>query len=178
MGYTTFRAVAASYGFKLSHDEAKRLKKIWFKVYPNMKPYLTRWVSAQNGTYVSPAGMQRSNCRFTQLANGKALQTPGAEGAKEALFQVSRACYDPFRGSVLYSSRPVIFMHDEIVLEVRDDEYAADKAEELSRVMCSAMSTVLPAVRVTAEPVLTRRWVKDAETVRDFNGRLQIWTPS
>ena len=35
----------------------------------------------------------------------------------------------------------------------------------------------IPDVQVHAEPVLMRRWYKDAETVRDAGGRLVEWRP-
>lgn len=177
MGINTFRAVAAGYGFKLGRSEAKRLRKLWLQVYPELKHYLSRWVEAQDGTYTSPMGMVRVGCRYTQIANGKALQTPGAEGMKEAAFRVSRACYDPSLRDVLLGCRPVINIHDELVLEVPDDDLAHERALRLSEIMVEGMRTVLPDIRITAEPVLATRWLKRARPVRGADGRLKAWTP-
>jgi len=178
MGINTFRAVAAGYGFKLSVAEAKNLKRIWLMVYPNMKRYLNTWVPGQPGSYVSPAGMRRVECRFTQLANGRALQTPGAEGAKKAVFNVSRACYDRTRGSILYGCRPVAFIHDEILMEVPDDCRRSDRAHELAKIMEDSMTEVLPDVQVRAEPILSTHWSKEAEQVWDTPTTLGVWSPA
>jgi hypothetical protein len=40
------------------------------------------------------------------------------------------------------------------------------------------MSMYITDVPIIAEPVLMRRWYKNAETVRDESGRLICWEPS
>lgn len=175
LGLGTMVSLCRSYGITITRADAKRLKKIWFSVYPEMREYLGSWVPLQDGVYVSPRGMIRRNCSFTQLANGRALQTPAAEGMKEAMWQVTKACYT--QGHLLYGSVPVINMHDELVVRVKDDRQAGAKAEEISRLMCLGMSKILPDVLVRAEPLLTRRWLKEAKAVRDQAGCLVPWEP-
>lgn len=161
MGINTMVGLCGSYGFTVTPSHAKRLKKIWLKCYPEMRGYLD-WVSRQGGTYTSPMGMVRVNCIYTELANGKGLQTPAAEGMKVAMCLVSRACYDSSLGNVLYGCKPVINMHDELVLEVPEDDLMWARAEEHSRLMVEGMGKVIKNVKIRAEPELVRRWTKSA----------------
>jgi hypothetical protein len=69
----------------------------------------------------------------------------------------------------------VLFAHDEFVTEVRDDERAADAAEEQARLMVAGAKVFLPDLDVKAEPVLMRRYSKEAEPRRDASGRLVPW---
>lgn len=39
------------------------------------------------------------------------------------------------------------------------------------------MATVVEHVKIKAEPMLMRRWYKEAKLLRDENGRMQIWEP-
>lgn len=166
MGAATMVKLCASYGLKIDEAHARHLKNLWLQVYPEMKLYLDSWVPSQGDTYVSPSGMIRTGCSYTQLANGVALQTPAAEGMKEAMFLVTRACYDPDMGSVLYGSKPVINMHDELVVEVDTrDGLHRERAEELGRLMVEGMRKILPDVHVRAEPSLQERWTKDAKNL-------------
>ncbi len=184
MGLDTLCAVAAGYGLAMDRDTASRLRKRYFRVHPEVKRYLRQWVPEQqvggtadkpSFTYVSPMGMVRAGCSYTEFANGRALQTPAAEGFKAAMWLVTRACYDPSQGDVLYGSYPVINMHDELVLEVPEDGREAERAERLSQLMIEGMGQVIKDVTIRAEPVLTRRWTKKAKAVRDESGRLKIW---
>ena len=65
--------------------------------------------------------------------------------------------------------RPVLFIHDEIGMEVPFDEKnpkgASDAAHRLSAVMVAAMKFYVRDVPVKAEPVLVRRWYKGAKAV-------------
>lgn len=67
--------------------------------------------------------------------------------------------------SVLYGSRPVIFMHDEIICEM-PEHCAAEAAERLGKLMQNCMAFWIPDVPIGASPVLTRRWFKGAKPVR------------
>lgn len=76
--------------------------------------------------------------------------------------------------SVLFGARPVNFVHDEFIVEVDDDEYASESAEEVARLMIVGASKFLPDVPPLAEPYLMRRWSKSAKPVR-VDGRLVPW---
>lgn len=162
MGAKTMVSLCASYGITISEEHARRLKRIWLQAYPELKSYLDDWVPSQGGTYTSPMGMVRVNCVYTELANGRALQTPAAEGMKVAMCLVSRACYDSSLGSVLYGCKPVVNMHDELVLEVPEDDRMWARCKEHGRLMVEGMKKIIKDVKIKAEPELVRRWTKSA----------------
>lgn len=159
LGTKTMVKLCASYGMKVTEQEAKEFKQIWFDVYPVMRRYLNQWVRDAGERYVTPMGMIRAKCSYTELANGNALQSPAAEGAKKAMWLVTRACYDKSLEDVLLGCRPVIFLHDEIVTEVpRDNAFRC--ADRVSELMIQGMNEVLPDVRIRADPEVHERWIK------------------
>jgi len=172
---------------------ADRLRQVWFSTYPEMVRYFD-WVKGQHDPrnpvlvmpdldeeggerevqglrYVTPMGALRSGTTFTASANGFAMQSPAAEGFKAAMFDVVRAC----REGSLIGCRVVNEVHDELLIEVPDDDRAGDSCVEIRRLMESAMATVIRDVRVTAEPCLMRRWDKRAKPVFDERGMLVPW---
>jgi len=95
----------------------------------------------------------------------------GADVAKLAGWNIFKACYVD-RSSPLYGARPVNFIHDQFLVEVREDgrEFAA--AEELGRLMNVAGAYILPDVPVKCEPILARRWSKLAKGIKNEAGEL------
>jgi hypothetical protein len=232
LGAATFVTFAkATYGVKVTLDQARELKTLWIQTYPEMKyvrddPVVTAvyerrrreheamfgagstiwnrgyfdWVTQDGGDagngplggcldplaknedrpyfYRSPMGVVRSGATYCAAANGAALQTPGAEAACTAVWRVVRACYDPRLGSCLYGCRPIAFVHDEIILELPDDEWAHERAQEFRRIMEGALAYFMPDIKVQADPCFMRRWNKDAEPVFDEKGRLKVWEPT
>jgi DNA polymerase-1 len=174
-------AAAHPYYVKVTEDQAKALKEIWFRAFPEMRDYFN-WVNSQevDGTYnyTTPFGMVRAKCTYTAMCNGRLLQSPAAEGAKLAVWHVVRACYDPALASILHNERVLAFVHDELLFEFSGTKQEIhDKAHEAARIMVAAMQMVLPEVKITAKPALMDKWNKDAETVYDEAGLLTIWHP-
>lgn len=173
-----------TFGVEVTVEEADGLREMWRETYPEMPMYFD-WVNTQEDAgnpgfyrYVSPLGMVRANCTFCAMANGFAMQTPAAEGAKAAMWRVSQACYDPTLGSVLLGSRINDFVHDELMLEVPDDALVTQRAHEVSRIMIETMRVFLPDIEVIrVEPALMDRWYKGAEPVYDDSGSLIPWKP-
>lgn len=192
LGPTKFREFARmTYGVVVDDRTAKRLREIWMTVFPEAEEYLRQWITRQkdprNSTreedryaYLGITGMFRANCTYCSAANGFALQTPGAEGAKRAVTMVVRESTDVSQQSVLLQSKPLAFIHDEILSEVPADIILAnDCANRTEELMIAGLKTVLPDVRVTAEPALMAdRWYKGAEPVFNDDGLLIPWTPS
>ena len=88
------------------------------------------------------------------------------------MFEVCRRAYLE-RGSWLYGSRPVLFIHDEVVLETpREVGHLA--AGEIEGVMEAAMQPWTPDVPASASATLMTRWSKEAERTYD-GGRLVAW---
>lgn len=197
LGPQTFVSYAyGTFGISVDVDTAKMLREVWLNTFPEMRQFFD-WVKSnckdpRNETigfrekdgspiagfcYTAPGGAFRAGCPFTACCNGVALQSPSALGAKIAVFDVQRACYDPSRESVLYgTSYGVDFVHDEIIAEFPDDDLRHDRAMEIARLMVDAMAVALPLVPVAAEPALMYRWDKFAEPVYQ-DGRLIPWSP-
>lgn len=167
---------------------ARELKSEWLRTYPEMDAYF-RWVKQQcmdlewssygdeRYCYVSPHGTIRRNCRYTEATNGAALQTPTAEGAKIALWELAKACYDSSVGSCLLGCHMVAFIHDEVIVEMPLDALMHERAFEVARIMKEGMSKVMTDVVVGAKPACMLRWDKRAEAVFGPDGRLQVWFP-
>lgn len=177
MGFQTFVTYAANQGVKVTQEQAKALREAWFETFPEMNDYF-RWINSQLG----PAGeaplkqLRSDRVRYVHMytvACNTFFQGLAADGAKEACFRVAKECYS-VKDSPLYGTRPVAFIHDEILCE-SPEELAIDAAERLAVVMVEGMKMYVPDVPIKAEPVVMRRWWKSASSVRDENGKLQIW---
>ncbi len=159
--------------------EAKQWKAVFLSTLPEMREYFA-WNSAMVGAtgevvWTQPvSGRVRGGMGYTQLCNGH-FQQRVADGAKRALWLISRECY-VMPGSPLFGSRVVAFVHDETVLEVPEDRAheAACRQEEL---MLEGMSPYIKRVKVKASPALSRYLYKGAEGVKDASGRLVPWEP-
>jgi len=149
-------------------ERSKQIRNAWFRRWPEMQRYFEHVAMIAGrlgeGVVISPrSGFVRGGLAFTQLANHY-FQSLTATGAKDALWHVSRECYsDP--GSPLWSCRPVIFAHDEILNEMPEDRASA-AAERQTEVMIDVMKKWIPDIPIKASAVLMRRWYKGAKPVR------------
>lgn len=179
---------------------AIRLKDLWLETYPEMAAYF-EWVQTdcddpnnpiigykvdedtgekkpvKGLAYVSPMGMYRAGTNFCGAANGFCMQTPAAEGAKIAVFKVVRACRDWTQESPLFGCIAVNFIHDEILIEIPEDERLDERVRAFQALMQEAMQIVTPDVPSKTEAAIMRRWDKRAEPRFDDNGRIVLWTP-
>ena len=126
-------------------------------------------------TDASPGDCRRPICgengEQRSLRDPLDLPAPGADPCRRP------ACSDGApgtEGSALYGCRPVVFVHDEIIVEA-PEEYAHEAAVETDRVMCEAMQEVTPHVPARASPALMRNWSKKADAVFDADGRYIAW---
>lgn len=178
LGVATFLRYAAGFGLDLTETEAQTLKNGWFSAYPEVKAYFKKisLLLNQNKGF-APVVHNRSfrvrgNCTFTQSANTP-FQGMTADGALNALYLTVQEMYDD-DGSPLFGCRPAIFIHDEIVIECPVDR--VDRAgKRLAELMVMGMNKYVPDIPITAAPVAMDRWSKDAETLFDQEGRLQVW---
>lgn len=190
-------AIAPQYGVVISVEEAKTLREIWHQTYPEMRPYF-EWVNEQRDSYNetigfdeftereipgycyrTPLGMIRRGASYCAAANGKAMQSPGAEGALIGFFELTRACYDWTRESILFGVRPWAFVHDQALADTTEDRTTwHEQATEFSRLFCQGARKVFPDVNIQAEPMLTDVWSKKAEATFDESGRLIPWRPN
>ena len=166
--------------FTPKEREAKALgqRAAYLRTYSDMPRYFEYIADLLGPAGEGPVKQHRSNrvrggCRFCQGANSL-FQGLAADGAKLALWRVAEECYVK-KDSPLYGSRPIAFVHDEIVMET-DLEHAHEAAMRLSQVMVEAMKVFVPDVKIEAKPVLMTCWSKDAKAVF-VDGRLVPWSP-
>jgi DNA polymerase-1 len=129
-------------------------------------------------------GRIRGLVPYTAACNSM-FQGLGADCAKTALYEVCKRSYDPAQRSVLYGSRPVNFVHDQVLGEAPGyDRYpasqelvvlASEHAKEASRVMVEAANRYLPDVPVRCEPSLCKVWSKNTEPVYDRDRNVIAW---
>lgn len=176
MASKTFIAFAAGYEVDVTEQEAEELKTFFFSQFPEIKEYLTRVGNVVNRYggqgYLPRVGRLSGGRRFCQLANFY-FQGLAAEGGLVAFTEVTEAAYSR-TDSPLYGSRPVLFVHDEIIIEC-PTHMAHDAAMELKRIMETSMRRFTPQIPSVAEPTLATRWTKSAYQKFDSFGRL---TPS
>lgn len=166
-----------SYGVDLTLARSRELGQRYVQWLPEVRAYWDRIGNAAEHGPVCIAqlrsGRVRGGMRYTDCCNGW-FQALAADGAKAALWEVSKRCYLD-RSSPLYGSRPVCFVHDEIITEVPKG-IAHEAATEQERVMCETMMRYTPDVPSRASPALMERWYKGADAVYE-NGRLVPWRP-
>lgn len=157
----------------LTLEEAQDLKKLWFETWTEMKEYFENVSSEVRRGYAEQhtSRRRRGGIGFTDGANTY-FQGLIADGAKTALYNVVKACFMD-KSSALYGSRPVLFIHDEIILESPEDR-ASQAGDELAKIMIESMQPFLKDVPIEAEPWASRTWHKGLETVRDEAGALVI----
>jgi hypothetical protein len=170
----------AGYGVQLTEQQAREMKAQWLGAWPEMVQYFD-WINAMVGhggeaQLKHPiTGFVRGDCTYTSGCN-HLFQHLAAMGAKRALFQAAYESYVDL-GTALYGSRPVVFVHDEIIAEM-PEEVASEASERLSQVMCEQMATLIKDVKITASPTLMRWWTKEAVETYDQNGKLIPWMPT
>ena len=166
------------YRVKMQEDQARQLKAIWLGAFPEFRQYFT-WIDSHMGQDGYGAFKHlfsdrvRGEITFTQCCN-TTFQGLGSDATGRAGWLVSHACYID-RGSALYGSRIVNYIHDQFILETPDTPAAHDAAQELKRLMIQGANEFLPDVPATCEPLLCRQWSKKAKAVHDNNGRLIPW---
>jgi hypothetical protein len=168
-----------TYGVDCTEEQATTFRTLWRSIYPEM-PEFFKWLNGQvdasnhdkdgGETYwyeTQGYNRMRAGAGFCAAANGKSMQSLGADGAKRSVAWVARACYgglppeNPF--SLLRGCIPSAFIHDENIVAYPDDALATERALLVSQLMVYALQITMPDVKLAAEPAFSRRWVKAAE---------------
>jgi len=172
--------------------KAKNLREIWFETWPEMRLYfkiIGKMIDGNTGEGIIRqlmSGRIRGGVRFTAAANGF-FQARVADAMKEVLFHLADECYTgrcaskhvhggsnicTVQGrSILFGSRPAMFLHDEPILEHPEDGTQSNRAERQRQIVVEGLEHWLPAVPCTSAAVLTRRWHKGAKSLY-INGDL------
>jgi DNA polymerase I-like protein with 3'-5' exonuclease and polymerase domains len=170
MGPRAFVDYAKGYGITVSMDLAKKLHAGFRRKWTEMNDYFVYCSNLCAGgnaeKIIFPrSNMVRGDVKYTAVCNGF-FQHRAAKGAKEAVYRVSKECYCD-AGSPLYGSRPWLFAHDEIGMEIPYEAIGPRRAHEaamrLQAVMVEAMRMWCPDVPIGATVAMTRRWHKGAK---------------
>jgi hypothetical protein len=160
---------------------AKELKARWLAQWPEMSDYF-RYINglkAPNGDWYNLTQLfserRRGGARYTAACNGF-FQGLGADATGEGGWLVCKACYVDV-SSPLFGCRPCNYVHDDMLVEVPNNDKAHDAAEELARLFIKGINRWLPDVPATAKPLLTHVWSKKAKRVVGPDGRLVPWKP-
>ena len=166
---------------------AKMLKDVWLETYPEMVDYF-EWVQTQEDgfnfkdgegklCYTTPLGMHRAGGTYTAIANGRAMQSPSAEGFCTAVFRVQKATR--LGDSILRRCKVHDEVHDEIIASVPGNQKDAWEAIcGMQDIMEDAMSEILPDVKIGTEAAVSLVWRKEADPVFDpETGLLVPWEP-
>ena len=161
----------SGYNKELTISECEQLRSSWFKRWPEMSAYFRRINHAEEKGYITQliSKRRRGGVGFTDAANTM-FQGLIADGAKEALYQVVKASWMR-KSSPLFGCKPILFIHDEIIVE-SPLEQASAAADELARLMVESMGPYLPDLPIQAEPWISSVWSKHNVERRDENGLL------
>lgn len=175
LGTNAFVDYAHNFGTTITLQESVNLKRSWLKAWPKMHKYfanINNLVKSDGILQQFISKRVRGDVTYTKACNST-FQGLTADGAKSALYAVQKECYLP--GSDLFGTRPVAFIHDEILAEV-PIEKAHLAASRLSTVMISEMKKYIPDIKIEAEPALMERWYKEAKPTYN-KGKLTVWFP-
>jgi DNA polymerase I len=155
---------AASYGLVLSLEEAGRLRASWFSAYPMIAVWQDRRLREAKRKPV----VRTVSGRWRDLRRRHKGQRPDAPGKIPLNFPIQGAAAEGLLSAMAklpaaladLDAAPIITVHDEIVLEARED-CAEEAARRLEAVMREGMLEVLPG--------LPSRGLVEARVVRDWS---------
>jgi DNA polymerase I-like protein with 3'-5' exonuclease and polymerase domains len=166
-----------------------QLKPRWFETYPEVKDYL-RFISRSLETnsnelpvfgpwcYSEEENPEphrvRGGLDYCAAANNS-FQALLADATKLALRRVTREAYTD-RDSVLFKAqlRTIGFFHDELFTEM-SLAYSSEAGDRVAKIMHDSLKVYTPDIFVNVDTALQYSWSKEAESVRDVNGKLIPW---
>jgi len=168
----TFVEFVKGYGLQITPGEAELAFQGYHNTYPDVRNYhfsdIERCETRPgvfevelHGPNRMTRGWMRRRCeKKTQALNTRFQSLVGA-GAKYAAWNIQKSCYvNDGNPSCLYDDRMLLFVHDEFVLEVANENLEAKKAE-FQRLMVESMKLFIPDILVEAEVrVMEERWGK------------------
>lgn len=158
---------------------AMEIKRMFLQTWPEEIEYfrmITAMVDSGRPVRQLKSGRIRGDLRFTSLSNSL-FSGRVADAFKEILFNLAEECYTGrctskhihggdlctvMGKSVLYGSRPAMFLHDEPILE-HPELSLHERAEKQRRVVVDGLSIWMPDVPCTSAAVAMRRWQKGSE---------------
>jgi DNA polymerase I-like protein with 3'-5' exonuclease and polymerase domains len=170
VGDNTVLSIAnATYGLSLEIEHVKKYAKEFFDAFPEILRYRRqldqlfrkggkskRGVRDAEPMYsYDVRGRHRARTSYAACANGYAMQSLAADGAKIALAR----CYArlPFKA--------VLFFHDEIMFEIPKNGEVINNIKLCAKEMLLGMKQVLPDVRINVEACVQERYSKEDKYV-------------
>ena len=131
----------------------------WNEQWSEMAEYF-RWVKRQLPNIALPCGSRRKRRTefFTEAAN-YGFQGLAADGAGLAAWDLFLECYVN-KSSVLFGSKPVMFVHDQFIVETKKTHNVQEKLEALCELMRKNFNKVVPDVPCGVEGEVKALWTK------------------
>jgi DNA polymerase I-like protein with 3'-5' exonuclease and polymerase domains len=163
---------------------------MWLEVWAEMTQYFASRAELQRmdrsggfvyseakRTYIFKQSGRARFCKKYTVACNTPFQGIAADGAKEAVIRVFEACYFEYENA-LFGCKPILFVHDEIVLECPLlGEDATFASYELRNIMEECMEKYTPDIPAQVEAALSRVWTKDAKSFEKEDGTYSIYSP-
>ncbi len=181
MAAPTLVPYARQQNTRITLEQAVDLRENWERTLPSAAAYL-KWIrtcrNRKTGRYdffiPGSPDIFRAGATISSAANGH-FQGLGAQGMKRAGWNLTKAAWTD-RSSPVYGKSMVLFIHDEFIYEVPigEQDYVM---RGVQKILLSSLKEVIPDVNFEAEPAAMPFWTKDAKTIRNEKGELQIWMP-
>jgi len=176
----TFLAYAKGYGVELTFEEAEALLEFWVSAFPEMEYHLSPPTDGQGSA---------KNKHTDEWETFGAYRGETITGRVRSKAGYCAACNYPFQGLVadgakwamwylwLEGFRMVNFIHDEVIFELKEDEFLQEKILRIKQLMLYGMRLVLPDMPgLNADGALMRSWRKEAEELmHPVTGDTLIW---
>ena len=156
--------------YAIVEDELVALKREFYSFYPELERFLKhghkqfmtedfKWVKNEYNEWEKEPmytykvkDFVRNNCTYTKFCNGYLMQTPAAIGATNMAYHIIKQYLDH------PDIRPLAFIHDEMLFEVRDIN--EEQIKNIATIMITSMQDILSSVRVTVEAEVMDYWTK------------------
>jgi len=155
-------------GETLAVEQALKLKDFYFNTFPEIRDYFSntrRQVERGNGfteTYIRRSKRLIGKRNFTQALNNQ-VQALASDGALDALYQLTRQGFNTW--SPLHKSRPLLSIHDELIIEVPDDQ-VIKAAQSIRQIMIYSMERRTPNVKAAVGVQHSKFWSKNAPEIQ------------
>lgn len=165
MGGASYETIALSlqesFGGEIKTEESIKLGNLYFEVFPEVKEYFSFVRSELGESYISNAFIDRSKMligkrNFNQMLNNY-VQSLASDGSLTALYNITRKGFSKM--SPLFETRPLISIHDELVIEVKKD-LALETSKAIKIEMESSMNRYTPNVPSSVETRQSDNWTK------------------
>lgn len=176
LGAKRLTEFAKIYGVSITEQQAKKLTERWLDAWPEMREYFN-WINGITGRGKGNivqlySNRLRGNVSYCEACNSF-FQGLAADAAKDATYEVIRACY-LLKDSPLFGCRIVNFIHDQIIMEAPEDKVDAC-AKELQKIMETTFNKWIPDLHIKAEPCAMFQWTKLAKSCYNEKGELIPW---